>query len=76
MLLISNSRRERDNRPDIRSNDRIGFKLLPVLLNNIIHTSRKFHANRLNIKEVYPEPDIWPDIRLDNWINFKLSPIL
>ena len=44
---------ELDNRPDIRLDDRIKFKLYPVLQNNIIHTSRKFHANRLNIKEVY-----------------------
>ena len=67
---------EPDNRPYIRPDDRIEFKRIPVLQNNIIHTSRKFHANRLNIKEVYPKPDIRPDIRLDDWIGFKLSPAL
>ena len=63
---------EPDNWPDIRPDDRIGFKLLPLLQNSIIHISRKFHAHRLKTKEVYPKPDI----RLDDRIKFKLYPVL
>ena len=42
-----------DNLPDIRTDNRIGFKLSPVLENNNIHNTRNVHANQLNIKEVY-----------------------
>ena len=51
------------NRPDIRPDNRIDFKISPVLKINIIYTRKKFHANRLNIEEVYPAgyPAGYPD---------------
>ena len=43
-----------DKLSDIRPDNEIDFKLSPILQNNNILTSRKFHANQLNIKKVSP----------------------